>query len=268
MRKISCPSIILLSLAVAAYSQSTATLSSQTAKKKDITGLTSTIEIPAGTKILAKLVSPLNTVSARSGAGVYLETASAVIGDNRVVVPAGSYIQGMVNSEARPGRVRGRAQLQFHFTTLILPDHHVLEIDGQLVSLPGSSQYETRNRENTIEPVDQIDKDAATLVESAASGALVGSLAHGKLRTFSGLGIGAAFGLGKVLFKRGDDIRLTAGTELEIVLDRPLPIPASETNWPVSSQQPTPATKPEAARNPDQFRRTRRNRTLWPFPLL
>jgi hypothetical protein len=203
----------------------------------------SSVTIPAGTNVLMTLKSPLNTVSARAGSGLYFETTFDVIQQNHIVIPAKTLVQGVVESQTRPGRVKGRGHLQFHLTTLILPSNYTASIAGSLQSLPGSNLYEGINREGAIQPVDQIDKDAASIVISVIAGALIGSITHGDFRAGRGAMIGAAFGLGKVLFKRGDDIRLPAGTTVEMVLDRSLTIPLRELELYMRRSE-TPVMKP------------------------
>ena len=186
------------------------------------------VTIPAGTNVRMSLRSPLNTVSARAGSGLYLQITTDVIQQNRIVIPAKTLVQGVVERQVRPGRVKGRGQLQFHFTRLILPSNYTASIAGSLQSLPGSRLYESANREGGIQPVDQIDKDAATILSSVVAGTTIGSLTHGNFRAGRGALIGAGFGLGTVLFKRGDDIHLPEGTAMEMVLDRALTIPLQE----------------------------------------
>jgi len=186
------------------------------------------ITIPAGTTVLTSLRSPLHTVSARTGSGLYLETTRDVIQQNHLVIPARTFVQGVVEKQARPGRARGRGQLQFHLTSLILPDNYTVSIAGSLQSLPGSRLYESANREGAIQPVDQIDKDAATILSGVAAGAALGALSRGGFGAGIGALIGAGFGAGKVLFKRGDDISLPVGTPVEMVLDRSVTIPIRE----------------------------------------
>ena len=214
--------------AAAQFAIKPAATNPQSAQPLEAEDTSESITIPAGTAVLMSLRSPLNTVSAESGAGLYLETISAVIQQNRVVIPAKTLVQGTVQRGARPGRVKGRGQLQFHFTTMILPSNYTASIAGSLQSLPGSRSYEKTKHEGTIQPVDQIDKDATVIVRSTSAGALLGSISHGAIGAGGGALIGAAFGLGSVLFKRGDDISLPVGTEFEMILDRSLTIPLSE----------------------------------------
>ncbi len=183
------------------------------------------ITIPAGTHLLMKLISPLHTTSSTPGSGVYLETAFPVIADDRVAIPDHTRVMGVVADERRPGRVRGRAQIRLRFTQLILPDDRELAIVGNLQSLPGSNKNRSVDREGTVEPVDQIDADVYTMAKATGAGVLIGALSRSGR---AGLGYGALIGgglaLAKVLFTRGDEISLPAGTRVEMVLQHPLSV--------------------------------------------
>src|SRR6202451_1984066 len=52
--------------------------------------------IPAGTKIPLLLKQAISTKNAHEGDAVYAETAFPYVVDDRVIVPAGSYIQGTI----------------------------------------------------------------------------------------------------------------------------------------------------------------------------
>jgi hypothetical protein len=185
------------------------------------------IAIPAGTKVLMELVSPLHSASAPAESGLYLETLFDVIAQNRVAIPAHTRVQGLVTRAARPGRIKGRGQLQFQFTTLILPNNYIVPIAGRLQSLPGSSHYE-KKQDGRIQPVDQIDKDVWAIVGASATGAAIGAIPLGGLGALKGSLIGSGFGLGTALFTRGDDIHLPAGTRIEMTLESTVTVSASQ----------------------------------------
>lgn len=192
------------------------------------------ITIPAGTKVLLATTTSLNTISATNESSLYLETVSDVIEQNRLAIPIGSRVQGSVIKTARPGRVKGRAHLQFHFDRVILPNDYVVAVSGRLISLAGA-QYETK-RSGTLQPVDQIDKDAKTILTSAGTSASIGALAGGGRGAWQGAAIGAAFGIGIALFKRGDDIHLMTGTRMEMILDHDVSIPISKLDFPIKAE--------------------------------
>ena len=95
--------------------------------------------VPAGTKVLLQLRSSVNTKSARTGDGVYLSSTFPVVVGNRVLIPAGVFVQGQVDRVVRAGRVKGKAQLDMHFTSMIFPNGTVVEIPGVVSGLPGAS---------------------------------------------------------------------------------------------------------------------------------
>src|SRR2546429_360205 len=64
-----------------------------------------TFTVPAGTRIITRLRSPLNTTSAVSESGVYLESIEPIVIDNHIAIPARSLIQGMVEADKRPGHL-------------------------------------------------------------------------------------------------------------------------------------------------------------------
>ena len=111
-----------------------------------------TYMVPAGTKVLLQLRSAINTRSAKPGDGVYLASTFPVVVGNRVMIPAGVFVQGTVDRVERAGRVKGRAQLDMHFTSIIFPNGSVVEIPGVVNSLPGAKQQSVKNNgEGTIE---------------------------------------------------------------------------------------------------------------------
>ena len=123
-----------------------------------------TYTVPAGTKVLLTLKSAINTRTAQQGDGVYMVSNFPVVGASRTMIPVGVYVQGVVDRVVRPGRVKGRAQLDLHFTTMIFPNGSVVEVPGVLNSLPGSDGAKVKGKSG-----DQLRKDAAADVASKAA---------------------------------------------------------------------------------------------------
>ena len=109
-----------------------------------------TFTVPAGTKVLLQLTSAVNTKSARPGDGVYLTSIFPVVVGPRVLIPAGVYVQGVVDRVQRAGHVKGRAQLDMHFTSMIFPNGSVVEIPGLVDNLPGTTNQKVKDGEGTI----------------------------------------------------------------------------------------------------------------------
>lgn len=183
------------------------------------------ITVPAGTQVLLHLKSPIDTKSAKVGDGVYCQTSFPVTQDNVAVIPAGTYVKGQIAEVKRAGRIKGRAEILFHFTTLIFPNGYTIDLPGALENASGSRNSTVADKEGTVKADSQKGKDAGTVAKTGATGAVVGAVATGSGRG-AGIGglAGAAVGLGQVLFTRGQDVRIDQGTALEMVLQRPLTV--------------------------------------------
>jgi type IV secretion system protein VirB10 len=181
----------------------------------------STVTIPAGTRVLMVLKSPLHTTSGTAGSGLYLETLYPVVQDNGVVIPARTQVQGVVEFNERPGHVKRTSEFRFRFTTLIFPNNLVVPINGALQSIPGAKNIRTQDKDRTLEPVDQTEKVITPAAASAVGGAIIGAHRGFGIGLLPGAGLGAALGLGAVLLKRGDEINLPRGTSVEMILQSP-----------------------------------------------
>jgi hypothetical protein len=220
-----------------------------------------TYTVPAGTKVLLTLRSAINTKSAKPGDGVYLASSFPVVIGNRVMIPAGVYVQGVVDRVERAGHVKGRAQLDMHFTSIIFPNGSVVEIPGIVNSLPGAKKQQVKeDGEGTIEQDTDKTRNMGKTAEIAIpTGATVGSIAgvesgHSVAGAVGGLGAGLATAGIVALFTRGADVNIDAGSQVEMVLQRPLLL--QEVNFTPATaessmqqlvpadQQPRPMDKP------------------------
>lgn len=210
-----------------ASSMPVAAQSSEAPSNQQAVGAAKTVTVPVGTKVVLSLKSGINTKTAKPGDGVYLISTFPVVVGNRVVIPPGVYVQGVLDRVQRAGRIKGRAQVGMHFTSMIFPNGSIVEIPGVVDSLPGSGGPKVKDQEGTVEQAGNKGKDAKTIGEIAMEGASVGSIAGavngspGKGAIIGGLG-GAAVGGLVTLFTRGDDLDITQGTTVEMVLQRPL----------------------------------------------
>jgi type IV secretion system protein VirB10 len=207
--------------APAAPSDDSVGLTDATPAKKSYT-------VPAGTKVLLELRSAINTKSAKPGDGVYLSSTFPVVVGNRVMIPTGVYVQGMVDRVQRGG-MRAKAQLDMHFTSIIFPNGTVAEIPGVVDNMPGSKNQKVMNDgEGTIQQNGDKGRNAGQAAEIALpTGAGVGTIGgavsgHPIEGGLAGLGAGLAT-VGIVsLFTRNADVDIPRGTQVEMVLQRPL----------------------------------------------
>lgn len=215
--------------------------------------------VPAGTKVLLQLNSGINTRSARAGDGVYLTSIFPVVVGSRVMIPNGVYVQGVIDRVVRPGRIKGKAQLDMHFTSIIFPNGSVVEIPGMVNSLPGASKQSVKNDgEGTIEQAGDKGRNAGETAKIAIpTGAGVGTIGgaatgHPIEGGLAGLGAGLAT-VGLVsLFTRNAEVEIPSGTQVEMLLQQPLKLEESNLGGNSGSNsvlvpaanQPKPLPKP------------------------
>jgi hypothetical protein len=234
----------------------------------------STVTIPAGTRVLMVLKSPLHTTSGAAGSGLYLETLYPVVQGNGVVIPAHTLVQGVVESDERPGHLKRTSEFRFHFTTLIFPNNLVVPINGVLQSIPGAPNIRTRGEDRKLEPVDQAEKVITPTAASAVGGAIIGSHRGFGIGLLPGAGLGAALGLGAVLLKRGDEINLPQGTSVEMVLQSPFNLEQAQVSANARCSRPsqTVIDAQQAANINDSVKRMKHQRaafgTINPFKIL
>ena len=158
------------------------------------TATQSTLIVPAGTAVELALTSPILTRTAKPGESVYAETAFPVAVDNLIAFPPGTYVEGQIDSMARPGWLSPHAQFQIHFTKIIFAN-------GYTVVLPGPQTV------TTTQP--------SSPQMSAAPKASLGPTTDDVL---------AAVASPYVVVSSSSDVLLDNGSQLEMILQVPLPL--------------------------------------------
>ena len=190
-----------------------------------------TVVIPAGSKIPLSLKQAISTKNAREGDAVYAETAFPFVLNDRVLIPAGTYIQGKIMHTEHAGRSKKRAEMLIHFTSMIYPSGYTVMLPGSIDNTPGADNKGVKDSEGTI----QQDKDTGKRIEDAAKGAAVG----GTVGTIGGAAAGGfngarygglaglAGGVAWALLKHGPELKLDVGTSIEMEIQRDVPVDAS-----------------------------------------
>jgi hypothetical protein len=189
------------------------------------------VVIPAGTKIPLSLAQAISTKNAREGDAVYATTSFPFVLDNRVIIPAGSYVQGKISHVERAGHGHGRAEILMHFTSIIYPSGYTVMLPGSVENTPGADNKSVKDKEGTI----QQDKETGKKVEDAARngayggavGGIGGGLGGGLGGARIGAGAGAAAGIAWALLKRGADVKLDVGTSIEMEIQRAITVDGS-----------------------------------------
>lgn len=169
------------------------------------------VTVPAGTGLAVKLVSPLNTKKALVGDRVQASVAEDLMVNGRRAVPAGSTVSGSVTKVVSgTSTVGGTPTLVVRFDQLAIAGGPTVPISAKLAQKGAS----------------ETGKDTAKIVGGAAAGAIVGHQVdddHGSV-------VGGALGgvAGAVAAKKtGGDIKLPAGTAVNVTIEAPFEVPGS-----------------------------------------
>ena len=163
--------------------------------------------LPEGTEIQVRLEQALSSKTAQVEDRVEASVALPVSVDGRVVIPAGTRVQGTVTSVQRGERPVKGGKLELRFDSIYLDDRTRKDLRAQVVSV----------KENL-----DLGGDNA---RRAGIGAVLGGVIGRVIGGTKGAIIGAVLGGGGALAAGlGEDVELPAGTILALRLERPVDV--------------------------------------------
>ncbi len=187
--------------------------------------------IPSGSKVPLLLKQAISTKNAREGDAVYAETAFPFVQNDRMLIPAGTYIQGKISRVEKPGRGKKRAELLIHFTSMIYPSGYTVMLPGSVENTPGSDSNGVKDKEGTIQADKDTGKRAGDTVKGAAEGGMVGTIGGAAAGGYNGARYGGLAGLAGgaalALLKHSPDVKLDVGTSIEMEIQRDVKVDAS-----------------------------------------
>ena len=187
--------------------------------------------VPQGTRLPLILHNAVTTRNAKAGDPVYLETLFPIVIHDRILIPAGSYVQGEITEAKRPGKIKGTGAIRLRLNTMILPNGYTVNFNA-IPTNAGTGANDPTDSEGKIHGDTDKAGDVGTVVKSAGIGAGIGAIA-GQSAGGAGIGAGAgaALGLATVLLTRGPELVLPRGTTVDVILDRNVPLDASRVNF-------------------------------------
>ncbi len=168
------------------------------------------VTVPAGTVLTLALDNALSSDTAMVGTVFTATVVEPILSENRVVIPAGSRIEGKITEAVAAKRGAGNGRLSLGFNTLSLPS-------GYRTGIVGSFQEVTESKKG---------RNAGIIGGSAAGGALLGRIL-GKNTKGAVIGtiIGGGIGTAVVMGKEGMQATLAADTPFEIRLEQGVQVP-------------------------------------------
>lgn len=86
------------------------------------------VTVPSGTKIFLALVRPISTKTAKAGDGVYLQTIFPVLFNGKMLIPAGTYLEGKLDKIFRPKDHKDTLEVDLQSADLILANGYVVPL--------------------------------------------------------------------------------------------------------------------------------------------
>jgi hypothetical protein len=178
--------------------------------------------IAAGTKFKVSLATPLSSKLTEVGDNVIVTLSEPLRIDAFHCLKRGTELNGTVTSNTRSGRVKGRAEMMVLIDKLVT-DTGYKQVVVSIVTADDSVQDEKVKADE--EGKLKANRDTGGDVDKALKGAGVGSIATvpvaiatgSPAAAIAGPAVGALVG---ILFTRGKEIRLPAGTILRMKFDK------------------------------------------------
>ena len=209
-----------------------------------------TDELPANTLLHIRMNSAITTESTQPGTPFTAELAEEILSNGRVVLPAGSTVEGRITQVRGGKRIHGTALIHLQFEAVVLPDGSRKPLRAVVID---TDQYaDTRiDQEGNILRKDHVGATLAAMSLTTGGAAAAGGVLGGAPGALIGAGVGAGLSTAWWL-KQDRQAHLPQGTIVVVSLTEPMPIGAS-TRQPEFSAVPVvaaPASTAEAAAQP------------------
>jgi hypothetical protein len=172
---------------------------------------TSKVTVPAGTRILIRMVNSVDSSKQQVGYRFTANLETNLQVDDLVVAPRGSTVYGRLANAKSAGNMSGGAELTLELTDIV--------IKGTAYPLLTSS-YQVASQ-------GQGSKTAKRVVGGTGLGALVGGLAGGGKGAAIGAAAGAAAGTTVSAASKGKQVSVPSESLLEFRLEQPASLPVA-----------------------------------------
>ncbi|MBI1940263.1 MAG: hypothetical protein HYS33_02010 [Acidobacteria bacterium] len=180
------------------------------------------ISIPAGTLINCRLLQTLSTKLNYEGDPFTATVTEAVEINAQQVIPVGAMLEGRILRMRRPGRIKGVGEMRLSAEKITFPDARSFLLSAELLSAYGAEGARVVGDEGKIKGPNSRQADMKEIGGGIAVGGVVGTIFGGLHGTVVGATVGGAVGLADRLRRRGEDLTLPSGTQLNYQLTRDL----------------------------------------------
>ena len=185
-------------------------------------GQAETFSIPAGSTLHCRLTQTISTKLNFQGDAFIATVTEPYMVNAEQIIPTGSTITGKISELQRPGRIKGVGHMRLTADQITLPDGHSYALNAVLLTAYGAEGVKVEDDEGSLKGPHSRLNDLKEVGVGMGSGGFLGTLIGGVHGAVVGGAIGGAAGLVDTLRKRGKDLTLPTGTELNYQLTSPL----------------------------------------------
>jgi hypothetical protein len=191
----------------------------QIQQQADASG-SSAFTLPAGTKLPLGLLRPLSVKNTKPGANVYMQVTFPVTAGSQMLIPPGSYLQGVIGKIIRRDRSKATLEFELKSANLIFSSGYTVALTGAVNVSPTTAEL------YLLPPANEQPIPAMAAVGGPTPPTLpTPSLGSGPRDAAIGLGVAGAVGtVAIILLARRSDVQMETGTPMEIILPAPLPL--------------------------------------------
>ena len=174
-------------------------------------------DLPVGTRMVAQLNNTISTQLTAAGTPFAAELTQPVMRNGRVLIPAGSVVNGRVTQIHGGRRISGASAIRLTPDQIILPNRAVYRLNAEVVDLDHFRDSKV-NGEGVITANTDNRVAAGAAGLTTTTGLVTGALIAGPVGAGVGAGIGA--GVGAYWWLRRDHQQtIPTGTEIVFGLD-------------------------------------------------
>lgn len=189
-------------------------------------------QIPQGTEIHLTLLTPINSTHSREGDPFVAVLAQPVALDSRIILPAGTRVNGVVGTVQKPkafSLFRGQAYMNLAFKSIEV-DSRLIPVQMSILAIgqPRIDSYSKPRKDmkivegQVLEQKHDYKGDVLGVTVGSGAGSLVGLVFSNVAR---GFGIGFAAGAVYVVARKGKEIDLPANSGMLTRMDSTITVP-------------------------------------------
>jgi hypothetical protein len=183
--------------------------------------------VPAGTMLHCRVTQTITTKLNFQGDSFAATISEPVLMDGHEVIPVGATLEGRIVQLTQPGRVKGVAEMRLTAEKITFADGRSVPLNATLLTAYGADGAKVVGSEGTVKGPSVRRKDLAVVGGATTAGGLVGMLFN---HPWIGATVGGTAALVDRLRRRGPDLTIPSGTQLNYQLTRPLEVDHEASN--------------------------------------